>query len=192
MSRKVRRVPIILDPRDIKNLPDEEIKIILRAADPLIMSGGRTLLSKILKGSKEKKVLELELHKNPSYAYFKDLSIDDIKAKIDWVILNHYLNIKYDYRLPLLVYTAQGWAIEKDTYSDELLEGFDKMLESGSDYYLMTYLKDQNRQIILMLLDKVQATNNSKYIPILKAWEKIDYKKVQKRIRSVVRHLENN
>ena len=46
--------------------------------------------------------------------------------------------------------------------------------------------------MIMMLLNKVEATNNPKYIPILKAWEKIDYKKVQKRIRSVVKHLENN
>lgn len=191
MSKKVRRVPVKLDSRGIKELPDEEIKIILRAADPLIMSGGRTLLAKILKGSKEKKLLELELNKNPSYAYFKDISIDDIKAKIDWLILNHYLLIEYDYRLPLLVYAPRGWEIEKDTYSDELLSGFDKMLESGSDNYLLTYLKDRNREMIMMLLDKIESTNDSKYIPILKAWEMIDYKKVRKRIRSIIRYLEN-
>ena len=192
MGRKVRRIPVTLDTKGIKTLDSNEIKMILRAADNLIMSGGRTLLAKILKGSKEKKIFELELEKNPAYAYFKDLNIEDIKAKIDWLIENWYLTIEYDYRLPLLVYTPKGWEIEKDTYSDELLEGFDFMLNSGTDLYLMNYLKDRNREMIMMLLNKVEATNNPKYIPILKAWEKIDYKKVQKRIRNVVNHLEDN
>lgn len=48
-----------LDIKGIKNLPYEEIAAILRAADELIMSGGRSLLTKVLKGSCAKKVLEL-------------------------------------------------------------------------------------------------------------------------------------
>ncbi|MFO0794488.1 MAG: hypothetical protein U0586_10555 [Candidatus Brocadiaceae bacterium] len=51
--------------------------------------------------------------------------------------------------------------IEKDTYSDELLRGFDKMLESGCNLFNMNYLKDSNRELILMLLDKVQVTGNT-------------------------------
>ena len=43
MSRKVRRVPYQLDTRDVKDLPLEEITAILRGADDLIMSGGRSL-----------------------------------------------------------------------------------------------------------------------------------------------------
>lgn len=135
MGKKVHRVRYHLDAKDIKHLPMDEIKIILRATDPLIMSGGRTLLSKVLKGSKEKKLIELNLNKNPFYGYFKDLSIEDITAKIDWTILRGFLTIEYDYRLPLLVYTPIGWDIEKDTYSDELLEGFDKMLETGQNNF---------------------------------------------------------
>jgi hypothetical protein len=165
---------------------------ILRAADPIIMSGGRTLLAKVLKGSKEKKLLELNLNTNPAYGYFKDISIEEITAKIDWTILSGFLTIEYDYRLPLLVYTPLGWEIEKDTYSAELLEGFDNMLESGHKNFDMIYLKDRNRQMINMLLDKVQATRDPKYIPILEAWAKIDYKKIQKRIRAIVNKLKQS
>jgi hypothetical protein len=43
MSRRVRRVPYQLDTRDVKDLPLEEITAILRGADDLIMSGGRSL-----------------------------------------------------------------------------------------------------------------------------------------------------
>ena len=192
MSKKVYRVRYNLDAKNIKNLPHNEIKVILRAADPLIMNGGRTLLAKILKGSKEKKLLELNLDENPSYGYFKDLSIEEITAKIDWTILNGYLTLEYDNRLPLLVYTPIGWEIEKDTYSDELLAGFDKLLDIDQRIFLMTYLKDRNRDMIMMLLDKVQVTQNPKYIPILEAWGKIDYKKVQKRLSAVINNLKLN
>lgn len=190
MSRKIRKVHVCLDAHDIKHVPLDEIKMILRGADTLIMSGGRNLLSKLLKGSREKKVLELGLDKNPAYGYFKDYHLDIVKQKIDWLILNNYLKIEYDYKMPLLVFAPKGWEIEVDTYSDEFLAGFDKMLESGEDNFLMTYLKDRNREIISMLLDKIEATKNTKYIPILESWEAIDYKKVRKRIRQVIRELQ--
>jgi hypothetical protein len=58
-----------LDPKGIKNLPYEEIVAILRGADDLIMSGGRSLLAKVLKGSRAKKVLGLGLDASPVYGY---------------------------------------------------------------------------------------------------------------------------
>jgi superfamily II DNA helicase RecQ len=189
--RKVRRVRYTLDDKGIKPLPHEEIVAILRGADDLIMRGGRNLLAKILKGSREKKVLELKLNKSPVYGYYKHLTLDQILARIDWVILKDYLDLEYDYRLPLLVYTKKGWEIEKDIYSDELLVGFDKMLESGAASFNMLYLKDKDRQLIFMLLDKIEASGNRRYIPLLEAWMKVDYKKVRKRIRQVINNLTN-
>jgi len=53
MSRKVRRVPVSLDSKGIRHLADSEIALILRGADDLIGTGGRTLLTRILKGSKD-------------------------------------------------------------------------------------------------------------------------------------------
>ncbi len=152
MSRKVNRVKYYLDSKGIKELNDREICAILRGADEIIMRGGRNLLSKILKGSKEKKILELGLDKNPSYSFYSSISFEDILAKIDWIIKNHYLAIEYDYRLPLLVFTDKGWEIEKDTLSTELIEGFDRMIDSGANYFNMNYLKDKNRALIFNLL----------------------------------------
>jgi len=189
MSRKVRRVPYRLDPKGIKELPFEEIVAILRAADELIMTGGRSLLSKILKGSREQKVLELRLDECPVYGYYKQLTLPEILTRIDWMILNGYLQIQYDHRLPLLKYTPKGWEIERETFAEELLREFDEMVASGKQHFDMEYLKDRNRGMILLLLDKMEETGNPKYIPLLSAWEKIDYQKVQKRIRQVVRKL---
>jgi len=189
MSKRVRKVPVQLDAGDISGLPFDEIKAILRGADDLIMRGGRNLLAKILKGSRDKKVFELNLDRSPVYGYFHHLTVKEITQKIDWVIVDDYLTIEYDYRLPLLVYMPKGWKIEMDTYSDELLQGFNEMLEGGAKHFLMIYLKDKNRELIWMLLDKVEATGDSKYIPLLESWEKVDYKKVRQRINKVIDSL---
>ena len=189
MSKRVRKVPVKLDAGDISELPFDEIKAILRGTDDLIMRGGRNILAKILKGSRDKKVFEVNLDRSPVYGYFSHLTIKEITQKIDWVIINGYLVIEYDYRLPLLVYTPKGWKIEMDTYSNELLQGFNKMLEGGAKHFLMIYLKDKSRELIWMLLDKVEATGDSKYIPLLESWRKVDYKKVRQRINRVIDSL---
>lgn len=189
MGKKISRVRYRLDDRGIQELPFEEIKAILRGADDLIVSGGRSMLAKILKGAKDKRLLELGLNNSPVFGYFKNLSIEEITAKIDWVILNGYMQIEYSYRLPVLVYTQMGWEIEMDTYSDELLEGFDKMLRGDIKDFNMRYLKDKNRRMIMLLLDKIEVTGDSKYIPILEAWEKVDYKKIMQRINKVIATL---
>ena len=189
MSRKIRKVPVNLHPQDSGPLTSEEIRTILRGADDLIGEGGRNLLAKILKGPRDKKVLALGLDKSPVYGYYSGLSIYDITSKIDWLIKKRYLIIDYSGRLPILVYSPRGWEIEKDTYTDEIISGFDKLIDSGIDCFNMLYLKDRARDMIIFLLDKIQDSGDSKYIQILKAWKKIDYRKVRTRIDSVIMAL---
>jgi hypothetical protein len=189
MSRKVNRVPYQLDPRGIQQLPFADLQVILRGADDLIMRGGRSLLAKVLRGSRMQKVLELRLDRSPVYGHFRGLSDEEVLARIDWVILHGYLAIEYDYRLPLLVYTPKGWEIERETYASELLRGFDEQLRVGPPYQ-MQHLKDRDRGMILLVLEKVEATGDAKYIPLLEAWQQIDYKKVRHRIGRVIRQLE--
>jgi hypothetical protein len=176
----------------LKNrLTDEEIKVILRAADGIIAQGGRTLLAKILKGSREKKVLELELDKCPVYGYFKSETIDDITEKIDWMIDFDFLTIEYSGKLPMIVYTERGWHIEADQYADELLDEWKEWLKQGKQEPDMTYLKDRNREMILLMLEKVKESGNQEFIPYLKGWENIEYKKVKEAIRTTIKALEN-
>lgn len=189
MGKKVRRVPYTLDTRGIKELPREDLGAILRGADNLVMQGGRNLLAKILKGSRDRKVLELRLDRSPVYGYFRDLPLPDVLARIDWAIVHDYLEIAYDYRLPLLRFTEEGWEIERETYARELLRGFDELLARGPGPYDMEYLVDRNRGMILLLLDMVEATGDPKYIPLLEAWAEVDHKKVRQRIRRVIGRL---
>lgn len=189
MSRKTERVQYHLDPRGVGKLSFEEVKAILRGADDLIGSGGRTMLAKILKSSQDKKLLELGLNSSPVYGYYRNLTIEEIQARIDRVILEGYLRIEYDGRLPMLVYTRQGWEIELETYTDELLAEFERMLETGKRPYDMTYLKDRNREMILLLIEKVRQGDDEKYIPLLEDWEAVDYKKVRAELRRVINEL---
>lgn len=187
MSR-VHRVEYRLQPRGVRGLPDEDLRAILRAADPLVMRGGRTLLCKILRGSREKKVLELGLDALPVHGYYRGLPEDDVMARIDWVIMRGYLGLHYDYRLPLLVFTPAGWEIERETHARELVAGFDALLSAGAPFD-MAYLKDRNRGLIFRVLDLVEESGETRYVPLLKAWAEIDYRKVRERIGEVVRGL---
>ncbi len=189
MSRKSRRVPIHLDAKGLSDLPVADLHAVLRGADDLIAQGGRTLLTRILRGSKSKDVLSRRLDRSPVYGYFKNMSDEETLARIDWAILNGYLRIEQFDRLPLLVYTQKGWGIEREIYADELLAGFDELIQKGPPFD-MEYLKDRDRQMILRLLDKIETAGDARYVPLLEAWKKIDYKKIQIRIREVIGRLE--
>jgi superfamily II DNA helicase RecQ len=192
MSRKVQRVRYHLNPEGVRQLSEEEIKAILRGADDLIMRGGRTLLAQVLKGSLAKKIRELGLSASLAHGYYRQLSAEEVLARIDWVIVQGYLDIEYDYRLPLLVYTPKGWEIEKETFATELFQRLTKQLTSPAPAPDMTYLKDRNRAVIWRLLEKIEETGDEKYVPLLEAWSRVDYKKVKQRIRQVLKSLKRD
>lgn len=86
MTRRITGTPVHLHPEKTQRLPMQEVEAILRGADELVASGGRTLLVKVLRGSRDKKVLELKLDESPVYGCFRDLSNEEVLAKIDWLI----------------------------------------------------------------------------------------------------------
>lgn len=184
MSRKVRRVPVVLDAGGIKNLPQEDIRMILRGADELILTGGRSMLAKILKGSKDKKILEYKLNECPAYGYYHDMKLDDISKCIDWMIKKDYLRIKYDYRLPLLVFSEKGWEIEKETFAEELYQRF--CLDVKEKHARVIFeMKEVNRQVVMRMLDKIEEEGTGEFLTCLEAWKLLEVKKVATRIAAV-------
>lgn len=169
-------------------MDSNEIKAILRAADELIATGGRTMLSKILKGSTDKKLLEHELDQCPTYGFYRHLNLKEIAYRIDYVIENGYLEIEYSSRLPVIVYSEKGWEIERETYAEELFQKLEGLLD-GSDFSFIAELKDRNRVMILLLIDKIRNTGNPNFIPLLRAWQFIEYKKVRHAIQGVINEL---
>lgn len=190
MSRRKERVHYHLDSGGITNLTSAEIKAILRGADGLIATGGRSILAKILKGSKDKDIIKHGLDQNPVYGFYRNYKLPEIAQRIDWVIENGYIRIEYNGKLPVIVYTETGWEIERDAYTDELKQKLTSLLDNG-DYSFVEELKDRDRGMILMLLEKIKNTNNRGFIPLLKAWQEIDYKKVQIIIQEVIDYLDH-
>ena len=50
-------------------------------------------------------------------------------------------------------------------------------------------MKDRNRGIIQLFIEKIKQTGNARYIPLLKVWKEIEYKKVQAEIQRVIDYL---
>lgn len=188
MSKKVRRVPVVLDAGEIKDLPQEDIRMILRGADELISTGGRSMLAKILKGSKDKTIFKYKLNECPAYGYYQNMKLDDISKCIDWMIKEDYLRIEYDYRLPLLVFSEKGWQIEKETFAQELYQRMCLDVEEKKARVIFE-MKEVNRQVVMCVLDKIEKEGTEEFLPYLEAWKMLEVKKVAARIAEVEKKI---
>ena len=188
MSKKVRRVPVVLDAGEIKDLPQEDIRMILRGADELISTGGRSMMAKILKGSKDKTIFKYKLNECPAYGYYQDMKLDDISKCIDWMIKEDYLRIEYDYRLPLLVFSEKGWQIEKETFAQELYQRMCLDVEEKKARVIFE-MKEVNRQVVMCVLDKIEKEGTEEFLPYLEAWKMLEVKKVAARIAEVEKKI---
>jgi RQC domain len=190
--RRQQRATVRLDARGIDSLPLADIKAIMRGAEDLIAQGGRTLLCKILKGSRDKDVLSRALDANPSWGVYRDLPGDEVMARIDWTILNRYLCVEYNDRLPLLCYGDAGLDIEIETIADEYLARIALMKRMGVDTAFFESLKDTPRATLWRLLDKIEATRDPALVPLLRAWAEVAHRKVRVRITSMAAVLERS
>ena len=193
MSRNQKRFPYTLDSGKIRKLSDEELRVILRAADEIIATGGRSMLTKILKGSKDKKILEYQLDKSPAYGAFSELSAEEVSNRVDWAIEHNYLAVEYSKKLPLIVFTSAGWVIEKETYTNELFTNFREITSEISDLErqkaFIEILKTRNRQVILLILDKIAENGDESFIPLLEEWKTVEVKKVSGKIDGVINRI---
>ena len=104
------------------------------------------------------------------------------------MIIEGYLKLGYSGRLPVLFFTEKGWEIERETYLEELFQKLRGLL-AGEDYSFVAELKDRNRGMILLLIDKIRSTGDKDFIPLLKAWQAIDYKKVRMALQEAIDDL---
>lgn len=188
MSRRRKRVGVSLDPGNISYLPYDEIRMILRGADELINSGGRNMLVKLLKGSKDKKVLEHHLDECPAYGFYQLLTMNEIAKRVDWMIKEDYIRIEYNGRLPMIVFSEKGWEIEEETFAEELYQRFCDELKSGKREIIQE-MQNVNRQVVMDVLEKIRVGKNQDFIPMLEEWKSKEVRKVRQKISSVQRSL---
>ncbi|MDO5425209.1 MAG: RQC-minor-1 family DNA-binding protein [Eubacteriales bacterium] len=188
MNRQ-RNMTYTLNAGDIRRLPEGEIKVILRAADEVNGVGGRAMLTKILKGSADHRLLEYQLDKCPAYGYYKSMTLEEISHRVDWMIKKAYLRVTYNGRLPVLEFTDKGWEIERETYAEEL---FERCLRAAKakDLQIVSELKTGNRQVVFDVLEKIRATKDPDFLPLLDEWKVQEVRKVRERIVSVEETIE--
>lgn len=80
------------------------------------------------------------------------MKLADIMHYIDWMIDEDYLRIEYEGRLPLLVFSDEGWAIEKETFAQELYQQFCLDVKENDPRVIHKLIK-VNRKVILRILD---------------------------------------
>lgn len=187
MSKRPR-VEFTLDSGDVRYLTEKEIRMILRATDELIGIGGRNMLVRILKGSKDKKVLEHGLDACPAYGFYHQMTMTEISYRVDWMIEQDYIRIEYRDRLPMLIFSERGWEIEAQTFAEEIYEKFCRNLDEHK-LDILGEMKDVNRQVVFDVLEKIRASKNKAFIPMLEAWKEIEVRKVRDRISGVVMSL---
>lgn len=189
MGKRVRKVPLTINSGDIKDLPEAEIIVFLRAADDIVGQGGRNLLVKVLKGSRDKKVLEHDLDKSPAYGMYKSFSQEEVGYRVDWLIENDYLRIEYDYRLPLLYFTDKGWEIERETYSCEMFDRFSKAA-ADADPSIVEELRDKtNRQVKNRLIELIRERGTPDMLPLIEAWASVEVKKLKAALNSAAKEI---
>lgn len=188
MGRRDRVRVTLTDEKGMAPLSEEEIRTILRAADDIIMKAGRTMLAKILKGSRDKAVLENSLDTCPSYGSFKCLTIEEITKKVDWMIRHNYLEIDYNGRLPMIVFSEIGWDMYKPQYAAELIEKILFVADTDSEALVMR-LKATNREVVILILEEISESGNPGLNGFLEMWEAVEVKKVRAMIREAEQML---
>lgn len=187
-----KKVEYELDQGEIKELSHEEIVTILRGVDDIIARGGRSMLARILKGSKDKIILQYDLQDSPVYGVYHDKTLKDITHMIDWCIIHYYLEIEYNGRLPKLIYSPKGWEIEKVTYAKEWYDKLKKMSQDQSiQKSELLKLLNVNRQIVMLLLDMIEKNHDVDMIDLLLTWKESEVTKVKRAIDCVLKSLES-
>ncbi len=169
---------------------EDDVRAMLLAGDSIVGQAGRSMLAKVLKGSRNKKLLAIGLDKSAGYGYFRSLTLDQITERVDWMILHDFFAIDYDRDMPLLVFTDRGWEIQIENMTELMLKQWETWADTVPQDLDMTYLKDLNRSMILLFLEKVARTHDARYLPLLRQWAPIDYRKVREAIGKVIDYLE--
>lgn len=94
---------------------------------------GITILISVLRGGKRKQIIKHKLNEVPEYGIYANMSRDDMRAVVQWMINNHYM-LKTKAKYPVLHPTYEG-------------NHFDDCITKKQIKDLKKYLEDPNREI---------------------------------------------
>jgi hypothetical protein len=171
-----------------RSLKEDDLKIILRGAVDLNGRGGVELLAALLKGEQTKTLRKLGLVDSPVFGIYEHIELWQVQERIQLAIGGGFLHLTERGGSPRLIITPNGQVLESEIHVKELLDRFDDLLDSGPPYEL-SELANLPNETLEQLLIIIQAKGESKYIPLLEAWEPFVTRRFRSRIAAVVNFL---
>lgn len=191
MSRRRRRPPVpvtLVLPAEPPT--QDEIDVILMAADAIVGQAGRSGLTLILNGSRSKKALEGEWDKLPDYGALRYLTADQITRKVDWCIHHKWLRLEHNRDgIPLLYHSSMGWERVRQLWVERLLSWFEEWQEAGQPGWVWPRLETINRDIKFMLMEAISQRGRRDLIPVLRAWFPHEVRAVRTTINHTLQSL---
>ena len=189
MARRRQRVPVHIDSGDVTSLTDEELALVLHAADQIVHLGGRSMLVRLLKGSRDKKALEHGLDAYEMYGCLAHLTTTQVERYVDWTIEQGYLEVYYDKYLPFLAFTPKGWERERPVAERALFDQFCQDVQSGQ-LAMAERMEHIKNEVALDVIDMIGRECAPSCIPHLQAWSDVASKRIKKRIAHAMRDIE--
>ena len=179
-KRDKPRSPVHLDSGGVDVSP-EELAAILHGADSVIHRGGRSQLVKLLKGSRDKRILEFGLDACDSYGVLSHLTLVEIAHRVDWAIEEGYLDYYYEWRQPLLMFTERGWELEKPVVVERYYEQFCEDVDDG-EMRMAARMIDIKNEVQLDVIDLIAQRCDERCLEHLESWSSKATKRIRKKI----------
>jgi len=188
MGRRDRpRSPVYLNSGGVKASP-EELAIILHGANSVVHLGGRSQLVKLLKGSRDKRILDRGLDADESYGALSQLTLDEIARRVDWTIEEGYLDYYYEWRQPLLMFTKRGWELERPVAVESEFRCFCQDVEEG-EMRMAERMADIKYDIQLDVIGLIAQRCDGRCLAHLEAWSSVATKRIRKKISWAERQI---
>jgi Uncharacterised protein family (UPF0158)/RQC domain len=190
----------IVDPRPLESITEEidaaenvpltveEHESILRGAWQVAAKGGRSQLSLLLKGSKNKSVLKHGLDQSPVYGKLSYLTIEEIENRIDQLIRKGELRTEFFGDLPLILLTDQSW-LRIQPWAHE----YECHLAASADARSLTEIlnnwRNRRREEQHQLLEVLASTERESARRVLQAWHGLAGKEIRSKIETTLSTL---
>jgi hypothetical protein len=174
-----------IDPAENVPLTVEEHECILRGAWQVAAKGGRSQLSLLLKGSKNKSVLKHGLDQSPVYGKLSYLTIEEIENRIDQLIRKGELRTEFFGDLPLILLTDQSWS-RIQPWAHE----YECHLAASADARGLTEIlnnwRNRRREEQHQLVEAMASTERESARRVLQAWHELAGKEMRSKIETTL------
>ena len=175
---------------------DEDLRAILDVCDYLIGRAGRTTAVMALRGSRAQRVLQFQVEHSHGYGYYAGVPEAEVLSRIDALIAEKILCLEYREGFPLLVYSRDGLAIAQRYAAENwlgVLRSRIQPIAAGAPLdlpFLMSQMPNRSLDTLHLLTDLVAREANPSWLPLLRAWQAVETRRVRSWLAPILTALE--